>query len=277
LSGWSARLAAVVLAGLLPSAGSHAATVRDDLGREITLPRQAQRIVTLSPHTTELVLAAGLGDRLVAIARGGANDPRLAGLPRIGGSGALDRETLLMLSPDLVVGWYSGNRPADLAWITRLDLPLFLSEPTDPTAIAAAIRALGKLGGTPDTAAAAAGHFLRSLQSPCSGLPPVDAYVEVWDQPAMSVGGRHWINPILRAAGYRNVFEGETMAVFAIATEARFARRDRVQISLIRRYDGSPDDRLADLLSRPGPGLAEAVGLLCAKRLQRGTTQPSPP
>ena len=39
-------------------------------------------------------------------------------------------------------------------------------------------------------------------------------------------------------------------------------------ISLMRHFDGSAADRLADLLSRPGPRLAEAVQRLCALRQQ---------
>ncbi|MGB5639950.1 MAG: cobalamin-binding protein, partial [Sedimenticolaceae bacterium] len=42
----------------------------DDLGGRVSLPQAAQRIVTLAPHATELVVAAGAGDRLVGIAVG---------------------------------------------------------------------------------------------------------------------------------------------------------------------------------------------------------------
>ena len=54
-------------------------SVQDDAGNTVVLPRAAQRIVTLAPHTTELVFAAGGGDRIVGHHAEAAFEP-LAGL-----------------------------------------------------------------------------------------------------------------------------------------------------------------------------------------------------
>ena len=89
--------------------------VTDDSGRELRLERPAQRIVTLTPHGTELVFAAGAGSRLAG-ATAFSNYPREAmRIPRVGDAARLDRERLLTLAPDLVIAWPSGNNPQDLA------------------------------------------------------------------------------------------------------------------------------------------------------------------
>lgn len=261
----SRRWLATLLATLLPTL-VHALSVVDDLGRTVALDRPATRIVTLAPHATELVIAAGLADRLVAIAAGGTVPAAMAAVPRIGGPGALDREYLLSLQPDLVIGWASGNRASDLDWIARSDWALFLSEPRNLQQIARSIRAIGQLGERSAVADASAAAFIDATRTPCSTLPARAAYIVIWDRPAMSVGGQHWINDVLRAAGYRNTFADRAIGVFHIADEPLYLQRGGARIDLARTFDGSPDDRLAEQLSLPGPRLAEAIQTLCQRR-----------
>lgn len=238
------------------------------------MPQVAQRIVTLAPHATELVVAAGAGDRLVGIAAGSTGKEGLSRLPRIGGPGGLDRETLLELQPDLVIAWQSGNRATDLDWIARNGIALYRTEPGSLHDIARAMRDIGSLSGTTRQAEAAALAFEQTLDTPCGRLPPQPAYVSVWEHPAMTVGGRHWINAVLRSAGYRNVFNHLDRGVFSVSPEAALAHQALPRISLVRHFDRGEDDRLADLLSRPGPGLGEAILILCAQRLTQGSANP---
>lgn len=243
--------------------------VHDDLGRDVLLPRAAQRIVTLSPHATELVLAAGAKHRLVGIAAGSLMPESLDALPRIGGRGGLDREALMALRPDLVIAWHSGNRATDLDWIDSTGIALYRSEPAALQDIAKTIRDIGTLVGITPSAQTGARTFERALQTPCIQLPPKPAYVIVWDRPAMTVGGRHWINAVLRAAGYRNVLAHVSRGAFHIAPEAVLGYSELAQISLKRSFDHSEADRLADLLSRPGPTLGGAIQMLCARRMRQ--------
>ena len=77
-----------VMSGLLPAfglgmavlAGSAQAQtapirVQDDRGRAVVLAEPARRAVTLAPHATELVYAAGAGDRIAATIRGSDYPP----------------------------------------------------------------------------------------------------------------------------------------------------------------------------------------------------------
>ena len=260
-------LASLLLGLLTTPCPAWCAEVRDDLGRVLTLTHPAKRIVTLAPHATELVLAAGAGPQLIGVASGGSHPDSVAMLPRVGGAGALDREQLLKLQPDLVIGWQSGNRASDLEWIETSGMALYRSEPNTLKDIARSIRAIGRLSATKATADAAASAFADALNTPCAGLQPLPAYVEVWQTPAMTVGGVHWLNDLLRLSGFRNAFGDVPRGVFAIGAEAAYVRQSKTTISLAPVYDGGTPDRLADLLSRPAPGLVEAVRLLCARRL----------
>lgn len=263
------RLASVALCVCLGSVQGHAIEVIDDSGERVHIERTARRIATLSPHATELVIAAGAGAALVGVS-GGDVPTVVASLPRVAGPGGVDRERLIALAPDLVVSWRSGNRRADLDWIARSGIALYQSEPRRLSDIASAIRDLGTLSGHPDTAGRAAGRFEAALSGECTSLPRLPVYVEVWRRPSLSLGGHHWLNDALRLAGFRNVLVAQARGVLRVAPEAHLAFAALPQISLVREFDGSERDGLADLLSRPGPRLADAVQRLCRYRLQLG-------
>lgn len=264
LTGTLGRRVLLCAALALPAAA--AGRVIDDTGREVVMTAPAERIVTLAPHATELAVAAGATGRLVAIAAGSPPPPELAGLPRIGGAGPLDRETLLAVEPDLVIGWQSGNRAADLDWITERGIAVYRSEPRDLADVARSIRVIGQLADTGATAAVAAQDFLDASRTACSDLPARPALVLVWTQPPMTVGGRHWINPVLQAAGFRNHFAAVPVGTFQVGREALLGAGRAHRVSLVP--GASDDPLLVDLLSRPGPRLAAAVQRLCQRRLE---------
>lgn len=243
-------------------------SVIDDTGREVRLERPAQRIVTLAPHATELVTTAGAGDLLVAAAQAPGMETGRSDVPQFGGPGRLDRERLLELRPDLVVAWQSGNRHSDLAWIARNGIALYRSEPLDLLDIETTIGKIGHLTGRQDKARVGADRFRDAATTRCRGLPRLPVFVLVWRPPVLSLGGRHWINSVLQRSGYRNRLEEIDRGIVVLAPEAVVAQRDLPQITLRRAFDDSENDRLASLLARPGPRLAEAVQLLCAQRLR---------
>lgn len=262
-------LATIALLLCAASQPGHTTDAVDDLGHRVSLTQTARRIVTLAPHATELILATGDASKLVGIAAGGSEPEALSALPRISGPGGLDREALLALQPDLIIAWQSGNRITDLDWIAGTGIAVYLSEPTSLQDISQALRSIGTLSGNPTQAEVAAQGFEQALVTPCAQLPRRAAYVAVWERPAMTVGGRHWINAVLESAGYRNVFAHLDRGVFHVAPEAAYAYQALPKISLIRSFDLDETDRLAALLSRPGPRLGEAVQMLCARRLSR--------
>ena len=124
------RLARSVLILLLLAGNARAAVVvRDDGGTNITLKQPARRIVSLSPHNTELLFAAGAGGRVIAAVEYSNFPQQAKSLPLVGSAAALDIERIASLKPDLVVAWGSGNPRRQLDAIRQLKIPLFVSEP----------------------------------------------------------------------------------------------------------------------------------------------------
>jgi iron complex transport system substrate-binding protein len=200
----------IALGALLARAPAFAAiTVADDTGQRVSLPGVPQRIVSLAPGATEMLFAAGAGERVIATVEF-ADEPEAARrIPRIGDSNAVDMERLLALRPDLVVIWAGGGNAAQIEKLTRLHVPLYRQQADSLAAIAASLRRLGALTGTQASAAHAAADIdarLAGLARRYSMAKPLTALLEVWNRPLYTVGGTHVMSDSLRTCGVRNVF-----------------------------------------------------------------------
>ncbi len=252
------------------SLAAAAIEVHDATGRVVSLDQPARRIVTLSPHATELVLALGAGDRLVAVADFFDYPPQLQAVPRLSTLGGLDRERLLLERPDLVIGWASGNRPGDLRWLTDSGIPLYLSEPQHLEEIAKDLERLGRMLGMTEHGLRAATRFRRRLDLACADrvqAPWQSVYYEIWPKPPMTIGGRHWLNEVLSRAHLKNTFSDLPRGVVTITPEALLARP--YELILTSRRDARPPRpgvrviRIDATLGRPGPRLVEGLEALC--------------
>src|SRR5687768_18261326 len=87
-------------------AAAHAEVgVVDDYGNTVRLPAPARRIVSLAPHLTELVYAAGGGASVVGAVDYSDFPPAARALPRVGSDAHINIEAVLTLQPDLIVAW----------------------------------------------------------------------------------------------------------------------------------------------------------------------------
>jgi hypothetical protein len=91
--------------GLLLGGPLQAAPLRlvDDIGQTLEFSRPPQRIISLTPHLTELAFAVGAGAQLVG-ADSASDFPHAArSLPRVGDFSRINFERILALKPDLVL------------------------------------------------------------------------------------------------------------------------------------------------------------------------------
>jgi iron complex transport system substrate-binding protein len=197
--------------------------VRDDSGVEVHLKEPARRIVSLAPHITELLFAAGAGDRVVGTVDYSDYPQAATRIARIGGYSDLNLEAILALGPDLVIGWQSGNAPDSLGQLKRLGVPVFLSEPDRLEDVAANLEQFGDLAGTSSVARPAAAAFrarLADLRQRYSARPPVRIFYEVWAQPLMTISGSQIIGSAIRLCGGVNIFDQLTQMAPVVSTEA---------------------------------------------------------
>ncbi|WP_175673056.1 cobalamin-binding protein [Burkholderia ambifaria] len=264
-------------------------TARDDAGNTVTLPAPAQRVISLAPHATELVYAAGGGAKLVGTVTYSDYPPAAQAVPRVGDNKALDLERIAALKPDLIVVWRHGNAERQTDALRALHIPLFFSEPKHLDDVATSLRQLGTLLGTAPVADAAAASFSRdiaALRARYAVRAPVTMFFQVWDRPLTTLNGAHLFNDVIALCGGRNVFAAlkplapsvTDEAVLAanpeaIVTTSAGATRSDAPLPSLARWRAWPaltavarNNLFAidgDLLTRPSPRIAQGAAALC--------------
>ncbi len=209
-------------------ATSGAAVQRDDLGDTVTFGGPAQRIVSLSPVTTEALFALGAGARLVGRTHWDTYPDAARAVPDLGNGMQPNVEAILGARPDLVVLYASeGNRSA--ARQLRAAGVATISIRTDH--VADLRRVLGWLGrAVGDTAAGrvVADSVERSIAE-VRALPRLAqaprVFWHIWDRPLMTVGRGSFLHELVEAAGASNVFGDLALAAPQVTME-ELVRRD---------------------------------------------------
>lgn len=258
----------------------------DDAGATITLTQPARRIVSLAPHVTELLYAAGAGAYVVGAVEYSDYPDTAKRIPRVGSYAAFDLEAIVALRPDLVVGWKSGNPAHQVEALSALGLTLYITEPRRIDDVPNNIERLGVLAGTRRAAAAAAAefraHYVR-LRQRYSEHPSVSVFYQIWDRPLMTVNGAHLISDVMRLCGGRNIFATLTPLAAAVDIEAVLAADPEAivvsgmaaaQPEHVSAWDRWPQLRAVqrnnlffihpDLLQRHTPRLLQGAEQMCA-------------
>jgi iron complex transport system substrate-binding protein len=205
-------IAAASLIELAPSASAQTITVRDDTGATLRITTPARRIVSLAPGATEMLFAAGAGDRVLATVTGADAPEAAKKIERIGDANALVFDRLIALKPDAVVVWKDlTNELVIDSLVNKLKLNVYYVSVRTLGDIPQSVRRLGILAGTSSVADQAA----RSMESKIAALPkksplgrrPLDVFFMIWDVPLYTVGSRNVVSDALRHCGARNLYD----------------------------------------------------------------------
>ncbi|MCW8934723.1 MAG: cobalamin-binding protein [Gammaproteobacteria bacterium] len=184
--------------------------VMDDAGLLVELSQPARRVISLSPHITELLYSVGAGETILAAVDFSNYPEQAKNLPRIGSGYQLDVEAIINLQPDLIVGWQSGNNQAQLQQLKNLGFNLYLSEPKSLIDIAENLIDLGMLLGNRELAKKQSNKFkseLESLKLRYKDSEKVRVFYQVWQSPLFTINKQHIISSIIEMCGGDNIFK----------------------------------------------------------------------
>ena len=272
---------------LLYSLTSQALEVLDHSGRTVVLDKPAERIISLAPHTTELLFEIGAGDKVIAVAEYSDYPPAARRLPRVSNHNSINLESILSMQPDLIIALQSGSHMLPLKQLSRFGIPVYFSEPLLLTDIPKDMTNFGMLTGMEKTANRIAQTFqyrLRNLADKYSTKKPIRVFYELWHQPIMSINGQQLISRIIRLCGGENIFSQLEISAPIISVEAVISANPDViigstidihQPDWLNRWKKWPEltavkgNQLyaisSDLLHRQSSRILEGVQLVCEK------------
>ena len=208
------------------SSAAFAPVSLDNCGTDVKVTSPPERVVTIKSSTTEMMLALGLGDRLVgtAFADGPVPDEWAAAAadvpvlsPQVPG-----QEALLGLDPDFVyAGWesnFSADGAGDRAALGKLGIgtyvspaackePDYMPDPLTFDDVFGEVREVGSIFGVTDRADAVVEEMKATLSSAKTPAQPTTAlwYSSGTDTPYVGAGiGSPQM--IMDAAGLTNIF-----------------------------------------------------------------------
>jgi iron complex transport system substrate-binding protein len=286
-----AAAAALLLAGCAPAeraagpaptsaaaagAGGYPVTVQN-CDTTVTVAAAPERIVTIKSTTTELLLALGLGDRIVGSAF--LDGPLPASLAAAGADLNVisdfvpGQEAVLALAPDFIYGGWESNFSADgvgeRAALAQLGIASYVSpaackgdampDPLSFDTVFAEIDEAGALFGVPDAAAALVAEQEAELAALKSAVGSTTAlwYSSGTDTPYVGAGiGAPQM--IMAAAGLTNIFASVQDTWTSAGWESVVAANPSV-IVLIDATWNTADTKIANLRANPATAGLDAV------------------
>lgn len=177
---------------------------QDFFKRKLSIPSHPQRIISLSPATTEMLYAIHAEHVLVGVTND-CNFPLNAkNKTQTGRFGHIQLEKVLKLKPDLLLA--TVNMGPSLAPLKKLNIPILALHTPDVSHIIKNLTLLGRITGLPSIKVTTSmqerlTHFKRLRHEKVSP----SAFYLLWDKPLITAGSTSFVGDVLKFAGVKNI------------------------------------------------------------------------
>ncbi len=240
-------------------------TVVDDFGRNVTLSRIPERIISLAPSNTEILFALGLGSKVVGVTKFCDYPPEVSEMVKkgnitvIGGFANPSIERIVALNPDLVLAALSLQEKV-VNDLEEKGITVIALNPKKIDQIPANIRLVGKVCGKVDEAEKLTNEMQRVIEGVVSKTGNVTyrpkVYYEVWYEPLYTIGPGTWQNELIEIAGGVNIFADAKQAYPIVSSEAVIQQNPEIIIVSLGYMGGVKKE---DFEERPGWSAISAV------------------
>lgn len=186
-----------------------------------------ERVVSLAPSLSEIMLELDAADMLVGVLDGGERPDSLAHIASVGRIGQLEMESMLALQPTLVLLWPDSISRAQQDQIVRFGIPVLVVEPESLAQLAAQFALIGQRIGREEQGNRLEARFeegLERLRHQFRRERPLSVFYQIWNRPLYTLGGRQIISEAIEVCGGRNVFADLEVPAPQVSVESVLSR-----------------------------------------------------
>lgn len=252
-------------------------TVIDDLGRSVPIPKTISRAVSLAPNLTENIFAVGAGERLVGVTTF-CNFPEAAkSIAKVGDTMNPNMETIIALKPDVVFVSTASQIEAFAGTLGENAIAVYVTNPNSLDGVLKNLKQLGELFGTVERAEALVGELSERVAKVSDNVrkeKSVRAFIQISKEPLFTIGKQSFLTTIVENAGAESVTAKVETAYPKLSKETALALNPDAIVLSESDDNGEPNEVFknsravkngrvyrvnADILSRPGPRLVDAL------------------
>lgn len=257
-------------------------TYEDDQGRQVRLPGQPQKVISLAPNITEMIFSIGAEDKLAARSQACDYPDAAQNVEEITTFPQLDLEELTQVGADLIITTDEIFTADDIAQLERLELPIYQQSYRTLSDVYRCMRDLGNLLQVEARANLIADSLADLEQRITDSTENEIKYrtlILISNDPLKVVGGSGFLNELIEKSGGLNVFGELEEAYPTVTVEAILkaqpeflilpSKDDQIYADLLVQYPAlynTPADVQKqvhvidpDLLYRPGPRMLEGL------------------
>jgi vitamin B12 transport system substrate-binding protein len=175
---------------------------------------KALRIITLSPHLTEMVFALGKGEHLVAVSDYSDFPETASDLKSVASYQGANIAEIVRLQPSHVLVWRGGNKDADIEKLKALNISVYESSIDSVESLLDDIAGIGVYIFEEQAAQTLIQQLTNSINAMAVQYTNASINVVYFlsTQPLVGLGNDKWLNSLLGLCGITNVYANSPSA-----------------------------------------------------------------
>lgn len=195
----------IVFTFLIITNNAYAQEVKDFFNRNLKIPTKIDKIISLTPATTEIMYAIGAEDKLIGVTDD-CNYPKEAKKKeKLGKFGFINYEKLIILKPQLLL--VTKDMGSALDGLKKYNFPIIAMDTPDVKAITNNINRLGQITHHEKQAKELSLKLNKNLDKIVAKnkTKKKTVFYCIWHDPIMTVGEKSFVGDMIKLSGGDNV------------------------------------------------------------------------